>query len=99
MDPIQAIIAGNWGAVTGWSLWIGTVVTIVVGAFREWWVPGTRARRTESLLEKSTATVTQLTEQNGQLIVGNEITKHFFEETSPIRGGRRSTVVPIEGDQ
>lgn len=85
MDPIQAILAGNWGAVTGWSLWIGTVVVVVTGSFREWWVPGARARRTEQLLDRASETIAQLTEQNGQLITTNEITKHFFEETTPRR--------------
>jgi hypothetical protein len=98
VDPIQAIIAGNWGAVTGWSLWIGTVVVVVTGAFREWWVPGRRARRVEAALEKAIDTTKLLAEQNGQLITANEITKFFFEETTPHRDTSKSRVRNDGGD-
>lgn len=97
MDPISAIIGGQWAAVGGWSLWIGTVVVIVTGSFREWWVPGARAKRTEALLAKSVQTVNELTNQNGQLIAGNEITKHWFEAYVPKRGGTTTKVDAEEG--
>lgn len=32
----------NWDAIGGWTLFIGLCLLIVVGAFREWWVPGGR---------------------------------------------------------
>lgn len=91
-DPITDILSRDWASIGGWSLFFSLAILIVVGAFREWWVPGPRHRRTEQLLEKSVDTVTDLTKQNGQLITANEITKHFFEETTP----KRHTV-PDEG--
>lgn len=94
-DPITDIFNRDWAALGGWSLFFSLAILIVVGAFREWWVPGPRHRRTEQLLEKSVDTVTHLTDQNGQLITANEITKHFFEETSP----RRHGTVHTGGDQ
>ena len=84
-DPITDIFNRDWASIGGWSLFFSVAILIVVGAFREWWVPGPRHRRTEQLLEKSVETVSDLTVQNGQLITANEITKHFFEETTPKR--------------
>lgn len=84
-DPITALLTRDWAAVGGWSLFIGLALYNVIGAFKEWWVPGNRYRRTEALLEKSVDLNTDLTEQNGKLISTNEITKHFFEETTPRR--------------
>ena len=86
-DPITDLLNRDWAAIGGWSLFFSLAILIVVGAFREWWQPGPKARRTEQLLEKSVDTVASLTEQNRQLITANEITKHFFEETTPRRTG------------
>jgi hypothetical protein len=88
-DPITALLARDWAALGGWSLLIGTWVTIVMGAFREWWVPGARYRRLEESSIKMTDANTELRKQNGQLITANEITRHFFEETVPKRGELR----------
>lgn len=85
VDPITAFLTRDWAAVGGWGLFFTLVMFITIGAFKEWWVPGPRNRRTEDLLEKSVALNETLAGQNGQLIVGNEITKHFFEETTPKR--------------
>lgn len=85
-DPVTAILTRDWAALGGWSLFIGLGLFVIVGAFREWWVPGARHRRLEAAAIKSADAVTKLTEQNGQLITANEITKHFFEETVPKRG-------------
>lgn len=90
VDPITALITRDWASFGGWSLFIGLCIFIVVGAFREWWVPGARYRRLEVLLEKASDANTALTTQNGQLIVANEITKHFFEETVPRKGEKQS---------
>lgn len=85
-DPITAILTRDWAALGGWSLFVLLCILIVIGAFRETWVPGARHRRLEeSAIELSKAN-NALTEQNGQLITANEITKHFFEETTPKRG-------------
>jgi len=85
MDPIT-FFARNWTDVGGWSLFVGLALFIVVGAVREWWVPGKRARRTEEAAKQSADALAQAMTQNGQLITSNEITKHFFEETTPKRG-------------
>lgn len=85
-DPITALLTRDWAAAGGWSLFFSLCLLIVVGAFREWWVPGARHRRLEVAAEKASDAIDRLTTQNGQLITANEITKHFFEETVPKRG-------------
>lgn len=85
-DPLTAILTRDWAAVGGWSLFIGLCLLIVLGAFREGWVPGARYRRLEASAKLLAEANVELTKQNGQLITANEITKHFFEETTPKRG-------------
>lgn len=87
VDPITAILTRDWAAFGGWSLFIGLCITIVFGYMREWVVPGARYRRLEISSEKMVTANDELRKQNGQLITANEITKHFFEETTPKRGG------------
>lgn len=86
VDPITAILSRDWAALGGWSLFVGLCIFMVVGSVREWWVPGARYRRLEESSIKMTDANIELSKQNGQLIQGNEITKHFFEETTPRRG-------------
>lgn len=86
LDLFNAIIARDWGAVGGWSLFIGLGLLIVMLVLNERLVPGKALTRlieaNQKLLEANEA----LTKQNGQLITANEITKHFFQETAPKRG-------------
>ena len=86
VDPITALLTRDWAAVGGWSILIGFGVFVVIGAFREVWVPGARYRRLELAAQKLSDANEELTRQNGQLITANEITKHFFEATTPKRG-------------
>jgi hypothetical protein len=92
MDLITAFLAKDWAIVGGWGLFISLVMFIVIGAFREWWVPGPRYRREEAIKQRALDIASEVTKQNGQLITANEITKHFFEETTPKRGTRRATL-------
>lgn len=85
-DPITALLTRDWAALGGWSLFIGLCMLIVVGSFREWWVPGASYRRTQEALAKASEAIGKLTDQNGQLITSNQITAHFFKETIPKRG-------------
>lgn len=85
-DPFFALLARDWAEVGGWSLFIGLCMLIVVGAFREWWVPGARYKRLEDAATLMGEANDKLTTQNGQLITSNEISKYFFEETVPRRG-------------
>lgn len=85
-DPMTDLLQRDWAAVGGWSLFLSLCLLIVVGSFREWWVPGRRYRRLELSAEKTSDANDMLTKQNGQLIVANEITTHFFQETVPRRG-------------
>ena len=87
VGPITAILTRDWAAVGGWSLFVSLAIFMVVGSIREWWVPGRRYRRLEESSIKMADANLLLTEQNGQLITSNEITKHFFEETTPKRRG------------
>lgn len=86
LDPFFSWLGRGWGDVGGWSLFIGLCLLIVVGAFRDMWVPGSRHRKMEALVEKQAETIQALTMQNGQLVTANEISKYFFEETVPKRG-------------
>lgn len=89
-DPITALMERDWSALGGWGLLILTWIVILMGALREWWVPGARYRRLEDSSVKMTDANTELRKQNGQLITANEITRHFFEETVPKRGEPRT---------
>lgn len=92
MDPLVAILGGNWGTIGGWGLFIGLTVIIVVGSFKEWWVPGNRYRSTERLLSKSVQLNSDLSDQNRQLLVSNQLTAEFFRKTAPqIGAGVRDT--------
>lgn len=84
-DPITALLTKDWAALGGWSLFFGLCMLIVIGSFRELWVPGARYRRLELAAAKISEANDELRKQNGQLITANEITKHFFEETAPKR--------------
>ena len=85
-DPISALLARDWAALGGWSLFVMLCLFIVIGSFREWWVPGGRYKRLETSSTKMIEANDELRKQNGQLITSNEITKYFFEETAPRRG-------------
>lgn len=78
-DPITAILTRDWAALGGWSLFIGLVIVIVLGAFKGWWVPGWLYRTQAKTLDEAMA-------QNRTLLVTADITKHFFESTAPKRG-------------
>lgn len=89
-DPITAILTRDWAALGGWSLFLSLCLLIVLGAFREWWVPGGRYKR----LEISSKTQSDLLSTTVGLLekqtTANEITKHFFEETTPKRKGEKT---------
>jgi hypothetical protein len=85
-DWIITFLNGDWGRIGGWGLFISMCVLITIGNFTELWVPGRRYRRLEVASQKISAANDELTKQNGQLIQGNELTKHFFEEMFPKRG-------------
>ena len=85
-DLFNAIIARDWGAGGGWSLFIGLGLFIVWLVLSERLVPGKAHLRQIEANQKLLAANEALTTQNGQLITANEITKHFFQETAPKRG-------------
>lgn len=92
-DLISALLARDWAAVGGWGLFIGLVMTIMIGAFREWWVPAPAMRRLVEQIARQDAAADKLTEanlelrkQNTMLIEANRITEHFFAETTPKYG-------------
>lgn len=80
VDPITALLTRDWAAFGGWSLFIGLVILIVLGAFKGWWVPGWMYKAQGATLEKAM-------DQNRRLLVTADITKHFFESNIPKRGG------------
>lgn len=78
-DPITALLTRDWSAVGGWSLFISLVLTVVIGSFKGWWVPGWMYKAQAKTLDEAMA-------QNHTLLVTADITKHFFEATTPKRG-------------
>jgi hypothetical protein len=84
-DPITALLTRDWAALGGWSLFIGLSVLVVVGAFREWWVPGGRYRRLEDAAKAQSETLATTANALDKQVTANEIVKHFFEETTPRR--------------
>ena len=85
-DLISAIIARDWAAVGGWSLFVMLGLFLIFAVVSERLVPGRAHRRQIEANEKLSSAVDALTTQNGQLITTNEIVKHFFQETVPKRG-------------
>lgn len=86
VDPVTSFLNQDWASVTGWSMLFATWGYIVVGAVREWWVPGVRFRRTEAAAIKQSETLSSTVDLLKLSTTANEITKHFFEKTVPKRG-------------
>lgn len=95
MDPLVAILGANWGNLTGWGVALTLATIIVVGALKETWVPGKRFRAIERLLGKSVALNKDLSDQNGKLLVSNQLTADFFRKTTPVR----PTNLSLESDE
>lgn len=89
-DLISAVLARDWAAVGGWSLFV-MLVLLIVFTIPRWFakeiiVPGSVYRRQVEANEKLLTANEALTTQNGQLITSNQIVEHFFKETVPRRG-------------
>lgn len=84
--PIPSFFGVQWDIIGGWALFLGMCLFIVVGAFREWWVPGARYRRLELASAKQADTLAATADALREQTQANEITKHFFEKTVPTRG-------------
>ena len=100
VDPITALLSRDWAAVGGWSLFIGLVMLIVIGAFREMWVPGPRYKRMEGLLLDANALIKQQADQITKLTEANELTQYVMQQVAPIPRPRvrRGTVKPLSDD-
>lgn len=85
-DPITSLLTRDWAGFGGWSLFISLALLVIIGAFREWWVPGPRYRRLEAASERQADTLQKTADALAKQVTANEITKHFFEETTPKRG-------------
>lgn len=79
-DPITALLTRDWAALGGWGLFLSLGFTIILGAFKGWWVPGWMYRQQSETLK-------QAMEQNGKLLVTADISKHFYESMTPKQGG------------
>lgn len=84
-DPVSSILSGDWAAVSGWGLFLMLAMLIVVGSFREVWVPGNRYRRLEETSERQGETISTLSTALQEQVRANEVTKHFFEDVAPKR--------------
>lgn len=83
--PLPSFFGMDWDRIGGWSLFIGLCLFIVIGAFREWWVPGGRFRRLEDAASAQSEILKTTVAALDKQVTANEITKHFFEETTPKR--------------
>lgn len=83
---IASFFSSNWESIGGWSLFIGLCIFIVIGAFREWWVPGSRYKRVELAASEQSKTLASTVDALKQQTTANQITKYFFEQTVPKRG-------------
>lgn len=97
IDPFTAFPSVDWIEVGGWSAFVSLSILIVTGAFREWWVPGVRYRRTETALEKSLDTTKLVVKQNEQLIQVNPLTQILLDERVPQKRDARGKVDPDAG--
>lgn len=91
VDPITALITRDYAAFGGWSLFIGLCLFVVIGSFREWWVPGARYRRLEDSAAKNSEALVNTSSALEKQVQANEITKYFFEQTIPNKGEKTST--------
>lgn len=89
-DPITALLNRDWAALGGWSLFIMLALAIVLGSFRETWVPGARLRREEDRADKAEAALKlsqealgEALEQNTKLLGSAEISSYVLREILP----------------
>lgn len=87
-DPFTAFFEHDWAGLGGWSLFVSLCLLIVVGAFLEWWVPGPRYKRLEEAAKRQSETLAVTAQTLEKQVTANEITTHFFKETSPKRKER-----------
>lgn len=85
-DPITALLARDWGAFGGWSLFVSLCILIVVSFMRGWVVPGGMYRRLEDASKLQSETLATTVSALDKQVTANQIVKHFFEETTPRRG-------------
>jgi hypothetical protein len=78
----------NWDRIGGWSLFIGLCILIVISYMREWVVPGRRYRHLEDAANLQSQTLSDTVKALDKQVAANQITKHFFEETTPTRRER-----------
>jgi hypothetical protein len=89
-DPFTAFFDHDWASVGGWSLFVSLVLFVVVGSFREWWVPGPRNKRNEALILTQQNLIKQLADQVTKLTESNEFTKYVMEQVVPRPSNRDS---------
>lgn len=89
-DPITALLTRDWAALGGWSLFIGLGMFVLIGAYREGWVPGARYRREVAAREKAEAALALSQEaleealsQNTKLLGSSEIVAYVLREILP----------------
>lgn len=93
MDPITAILSGQWATVTGWTLWIGTLAVLFSFFLTDRIWSGKRGRAVQTQLDKALDTTRELVVQNTTLLQNNELTKYWFENTLPARAKPPATKV------
>lgn len=98
-DPFTAFFSHDWASVGGWSLFVSLCLFIVIGAFREWWAPGGRLKRAETLIAQQQKLIAQQSEQLTKSLDVNKFTQYVMEQVvpRPSSRGHRSTVARRSG--
>lgn len=89
-DPITALMTRDWAGLGGWSLFIMLSLMIVLGSFRETWVPGIRLRREEARANKAEEALKltqealdEALDQNHKLLKSSEVIEYVLQEILP----------------
>lgn len=88
----------DWGELSGWSLFIGLCLLIVIGVLTDRIWSGKRGRRAEEAAEKSSSALKVALDQNTKLIESQGFAEYVFKELLPSRKSPvRGTKIPREG--
>jgi hypothetical protein len=98
---MEAFLLGlfNIGVINGWAFGGGLALFIVVGAFREWWIPGPVHRRAVAAAKLTSDSLAKAVETIKKLVESQRIVDYFFENVLPHnpmspKKGTRDTIRP-----
>jgi hypothetical protein len=86
----------DWGDISGWSLFIGLGLFLVIGFATDRIWSGRRGRRAEEAAERSAEVARVTLEQNTKLIESQGFAEYVFKELLPPKRGAK---LPPEGGE